>query len=272
MMCDILDVSRSGFYAWQKRPPSPRQQRRTELIAKIRQAHHQSRQTYGSPRIARQLRSQDVPCCRNTVASLMKTHGIAAKTRRKFRVQTTDSRHDHPIAPNVLDRQFTQDQPNQAWVSDITYVPTDEGWLYLAAVLDLCSRKVVGWSMTDHLEASLVVEAMEMAVYHRSPPSGLLIHSDRGVQYACDTFGALLANHDMRASMSRRGNCYDNAVMESFFGTLKTELVYHEHYATREAARASLFEYMEVFYNRCRLHSSLDYQSPEAFEASLRTT
>jgi len=271
-MCDILDVSRSGFYAWQKRPVSPRHQRQAALVAKIRQAHTQSRQTYGSPRITRQLRNQDVPCCRNTVAFLMKTHGIVAKSRKKFRVQTTDSQHDHPIAPNVLDQQFAQDQPDRVWVSDITYVPTDEGWLYLAAVLDLCSRRVIGWSMTDHLEASLVIGAMEMALQHRSPPPGLLVHSDRGVQYACDAFEALRTNHNLHASMSRKGNCYDNAVMESFLGTLKTELVYHEHYATRDAARASLFEYIEVFYNRQRLHSSLDYQSPESFEASLRAT
>ena len=268
-MCQILDVSRSGFYAWLDRPPSIRQQRRQELVAKIRQAHQDSRQTYGSPRICRQLHGQQVRCCRNTVAKLMKNNGIQAKTRRRFVVQTTDSNHDLPIAPNRLNRQFGQRRPNRVWVSDITYVPTDEGWLYLAAVMDLYSRKVVGWSMDKHLESSLVIAAMEMALAERGVRPGLLVHSDRGVQYACDAFQGLLSRHRLIGSMSRKGNCYDNAVQESFFGTLKTELIYHEHYATRQQARASIFEYIEVFYNRRRLHSSLGYKSPEAFEAGL---
>jgi putative transposase len=269
ILCDILNVSRSGFYAWRRRPPSRRQQRRQELLARIRQAHRDSRQTYGSPRICRQLQVQQVRCCRNTVAKLMKDHGIQAKTRRGFRVQTTDSKHDLPVAPNHLDQQFDQAHLDRVWVSDITYVPTDEGWLYLAAVLDLCSRRIVGWSMAEHREASLVIEAMEMALARRSPRPGLLVHSDRGVQYACDEFQGLLGRHGLTGSMSRKGNCYDNAVQESFFGTLKTELIHHEHYATRDQARASIFEYIEAFYNRCRMHSSLGYQSPEAFEASL---
>ncbi len=269
ILCDSLDVSRSGFYAWLLRPPSPRRQRQAELVSQIRQAHADSRQTYGSPRICRQLQAQEVRCCRNTVAKLMRAHGIVARTRRRFRVQTTDSRHDHPVAPNHLNRQFAQAQPNRVWVSDITYVPTGEGWLYLAAVLDLCSRKIVGWSMAEHLEARLVIDALEMALVRRSPRPGLLVHSDRGVQYACDDFQALLARHGLRASMSRKGNCYDNAVQESFFGTLKTELVHHEEYPTRAEARMSIFEYIEMFYNRRRLHSSLGYQSPEAFEAGL---
>jgi putative transposase len=268
-LCDILNVSRSGFYAWLGRPPSRRQQRRQELLTQIRHVHHDSRQTYGSPRICRQLAVQQVRCSRNTVAKLMKDNGIEAKTFRRFKVQTTDSKHDHPVAPNHLDRRFHQAQINRVWVSDITYVPTEEGWLYLAAVLDLASRRIVGWSMAEHLEATLVVEAMEMALARRSPPPGLLVHSDRGVQYACDDYQALLQRHRLTASMSRKGNCYDNAVQESFFGTLKKELIYHEHYATRAEARASIFEYIEVFYNRHRLHSSLGYQSPEAFEAGL---
>lgn len=269
ILCDILDVSRSGFYAWLRRPPSRRQQRRQELLDQIRQAHHDSRQTYGSPRIHRQLQAQEVCCCRNTVAKLMKDNGIRSKTRRRFVVQTTNSNHDYPIAPNRLDRQFGQARANRVWTSDITYVPTDEGWLYLAAVLDLYSRKVVGWSMAEHLEASLVVEAMEMALGRRDVRPGLLVHSDRGAQYACDAFQRLLSRHELTCSMSRKGNCYDNAVQESFFGTLKTELIYHEHYATRAQARASIFEYIEAFYNRRRLHSSLGYQSPETFEAGL---
>jgi len=268
-MCNILKVTRSGFYASLARPPSRRHQVRQELLEQIRQTHQESRQTYGSPRICRQLRAQQVPCCRNTVAKLMKEHGIQAKTRRRFRVQTTDSKHGYPVAPNRLAQQFQQNKPNRVWVSDITYVPTQEGWLYLAAVLDLCSRRIVGWSMAEHLEGTLVVDAMEMALTRRSPRPGLLVHSDRGVQYASDQFQGLLGRHHLSGSMSRKGNCYDNAVQESFFGTLKRELIHHEHYATRAQARASIFEYIEVFYNRRRLHSSLGYQSPEAFEASL---
>jgi putative transposase len=270
LMCDILSVSRSGFYAWLDRPASKRQQRRQELLAAIRQVHQDSRQTYGSPRVHRQLQGQGVRCCRNTVAKLMRDNGICSKRRHRFVVQTTDANHDHPVAPNHLNQQFDQPDPDRVWVSDITYVPTDEGWLYLAAVLDLCSRKIVGWSMADHLEASLVIEAVEMALARRTPRPGLLVHSDRGVQYACDDFQRLLSRHGLVASMSRTGNCYDNAVQESFFGTLKTELIHHERYATRDQARASIFEYIEVFYNRNRLHSSLGYQSPEAFEAGLQ--
>jgi putative transposase len=270
ILCEILDVSRSGFYAWLDRPRSSRHQRRQDLLAKIRQVHQDSRQTYGSPRICRQLQSQQIRCCRNTVAKLMKNNGIRSKIKRRFVLHTTDSKHDHPIAANVLNRQFDQRRPNVVWVSDITYVPTDEGWLYLAAVMDLCSRRIVGWSMADHLEASLVIEAMEMALDRRDVRPGLLVHSDRGVQYACDAFQCLRNRHRLRASMSRKGNCYDNAVQESFFGTLKTELIHHERYATRAQARASIFEYIEVFYNRRRLHSSLGYQSPEAFEAGLK--
>ena len=203
------------------------------------------------------------------MADVMKERQIRAKGKKKFVPKTTDSVHQQPVAANVLDRQFDADLPDRKWAVDITYVPTGEGWLYLAGVIDLCSRKVVGWSMADHMRADLVVDALKMAVARRSPGGGLLHHSDRGVQYASEDYMHLLQSHGMRASMSGRGDCWDNAVMESFWATLKTELVNHECYATHEEARASIFEYIEVFYNRQRLHSSLGYVSPETFEAGL---
>lgn len=269
VLCEVLEVARSGYYAWLVRKPSARQQRSETLVAQIRTAHAASRQIYGSPRIHQELLAKGTTCSENTVAKLMKRQGIRSKTCRKFRIHTTDSRHGHPIAPNKLDRQFQREEINQAWVADITYVPTAEGWLYLAAVLDLCSRKVVGWAAADHLRAELVCQALESAVQQRQPGKHLLHYSDRGVQYACDDYQAVLSRYQIEASMSRKGNCYDNAVMESFFGTLKTELVHHASFATRAQAQQSLFEYIEVFYNRQRRHSALGYQSPHQFEASL---
>jgi putative transposase len=203
------------------------------------------------------------------VAKAMKTAGIRAKTKKKFVPSTTDSNHQQPVAPNILDRQFAADLPNQKWAVDITYIPTDEGWMYLAGVIDLCSRKIVGWSMADHMRTELVSDALQMAITRRNPGKDLLHHSDRGVQYASDNYLHLMQSHNIESSMSRKGDCWDNAVMESFWATLKNELVNHEHYPTHAAARASIFEYIEVFYNRKRLHSSLGYVSPEAFEASL---
>jgi transposase InsO family protein len=268
-MCDILEVSRSGFYAWLDRPAGIRQERREQLIEAIRHSHLESRSIYGSPRIHRVLADQGVEVCENTVARLMKDSGIRSKVKRRFVVRTTDANHPHPIAPNRLNRAFDQALADRVWTSDITYIATDEGWLYLAVVMDACTRKIVGWSMADHMEASLVIDALEMAFARRKPAAGLLLHSDRGVQYACGAYQSVLARCQMICSMSRSGNCYDNAITESFNGTLKTELVYQEHYATREEARQSVFEYIEVFYNRQRKHSSLGYLSPEAFEASL---
>jgi putative transposase len=268
VMCDVLDVSKSGYYARQKRPASPLRQRRQELVEQIRQAHRLSRETYGSPRVTRQLKAQGVSVCENTVARYMREEGVASKIKCRFRVHTTDSNHDHPIADNLLDRSFEAEAPDRKWAADITYVPTDEGWLYLAAVIDLYSRKIVGWAMADHLRAELCQEALAMAIERRRPEPGLLHHSDRGVQYACGAYRSFLARHGMLPSMSRSGNCYDNAVMESFFGTLKTELIYHEQYKTRAQAKLSIFEYVEVFYNRQRRHSAIGYQSPEAFEAA----
>jgi putative transposase len=269
LVCLVLEVSRSGYYAWRKRPESVRAARREELAVKIKEVHEQNRQVYGSPRVHRELLARGESVCENTVAAVMKDQQIRARTKRKFTPCTTDGHHDCPVAANVLDRQFTADLPNQKWAVDITYIPTDEGWLYLAGVIDLCSRKVVGWSMADHMRTDLVTEALRMAVIHRSPGEGLLHHSDRGVQYASDDYQHLLQSHKMEVSMSGKGDCWDNAAMESFWSTLKNELVHHERYITREQARQSIFEYIEIFYNRQRRHSSIGYVSPEAFEASL---
>jgi transposase InsO family protein len=266
LMCHVLQVSRSGYYAWRRRAPSATAERQTQLTEQIRQVHKRSRAVYGSPRVHRDLLAEDVRCSQNTVAKLMRAAGLRSKRRQRFRVRTTDSRHGHPIAPNRLNRAFCQPQPDQAWAADITYIATAEGWLYLAVIIDLCSRKIVGWATSDSLAAELCVRALEAAVRQRRPRQAVLHHSDRGVQYACDDYQGLLARHGLQPSMSRRGNCYDNAVTESFFGTLKTELVHHERYATREAARQSLFEYIEVFYNRSRRHSALGYVSPAAYE------
>lgn len=269
LVCHVLGVSRSGYYAWQRRPPSETALRQEALVAEIRQAHRASRGIYGSPRVQRELAARGVHCSENTVAKLMRREGIRSKTRRRFVVRTTDSQHGHPIAPNRLGQAFDEPHPDRTWAADITYIPTQEGWLYLAAVIDLCTRKIVGWATSDSLRAVLVCEALRMALVQRAPRAPVLHHSDRGVQYACDDYQALLAAHDLVPSMSRRGNCYDNAVMKSFFGTLKTELVHHERYATRAAAGQSLFEYIEVFYNRQRRHSALNYQSPHEFEINL---
>jgi transposase InsO family protein len=216
-----------------------------------------------------ELKAQGEAVCENTVAKLMRQGGIRSVTRRRFRMKTTDSAHAHPIAFNVLDREFDTKLPDTKWAADITYIPTGEGWLYLAAVIDLCSRKVVGWAMAEHMKARLCIDALVMALSRRNPQVGLIHHSDRGVQYACEDYRDLLEREGITCSMSGRGDCYDNAVMESFFKTLKVELVYQQEFATRAQARLAIFEYIEAFYNRKRLHSSLDYQSPADFEASL---
>lgn len=265
--CQVLQVSRSGYYAWRHRRPGPAAIRRKKLVEQIRLVHAQSRRVYGSPRVHQALAQQGEAVCKNTVARLMRQQQIKAKTRRQFVPRTTDSVHQQPIAENVLDRQFKASAPNKKWVADITYIPTDEGWLYLAAVLDLFSRRIVGWSMADHMQRQLVDDALVMALEGRRPQAGLLHHSDRGSQYASDGYTHRLTKRGITLSMSGKGDCWDNAVMESFWATLKTELVHHERFATREHARAAIFEYIEVFYNRRRLHSTLDYQSPEAFEA-----
>jgi putative transposase len=269
LMCQVLEVSPAGFYDWQTRGPSRQAQRRAALTAEIQAAFQESRQTYGSPRITRELLAQGIQVCRNTTAKLMREVGLAGRTPRRFVPQTTDSAHDHPIASNELDRQFAPGAGLRAWVADITYIPTEEGWLYLAAIMDLRSRRIVGWAMADHLRTPLVIDALRMALGRCRPEEGLLHHSDRGVQYACADYRQLLADHGIECSMSRTGNCYDNAVMESFWATLKVEAVYRQTYATHVQARHDLFDYIEVFYNRQRRHSALGYVSPEAFEASL---
>jgi transposase InsO family protein len=269
VICRVLRVARSGFYAWRKRKPSRRSQRQQRLLEQIRIVHQENRELYGSPRVHRALRVGGQSVSRNTVAKLMRKAKIRAKVRKKFYPRTTDSAHQQPVAINRLDRDFVAESSNRKWLADITYVPTDQGWLYLAAVLDCFSRKIVGWSMADHLETDLASDALKMAITQRAVTGAdLLHHSDRGVQYASDDYQQLLRKHGIEASMSGRGDCYDNAMMESFWATLKTELVHHNTYATREQARQSIFEYVEVFYNRRRLHSSLGYVSPESFEAA----
>lgn len=269
VMCRVLKVSRGGFYAWDKRPPSARTQRQRQLLEKIRKVHEASRGRYGYPRAHRALLIDGEVVSRNTVARLMRKAKIRAKARKRYVPRTTDSRHDKPVADNLLARDFAAAAPNRKWLADITYVPTKQGWLYLAAVLDTFSRRIVGWSMAEHMETDLVSEALRMALAHRRAAGAkLLHHSDRGSQYASDDYQQLLGRHGIQASMSGRGDCYDNAMMESFWATLKCELVHQQSYATQEQARQSLFEYIEVFYNRRRLHSSLGYVSPESFEAA----
>jgi transposase InsO family protein len=265
LMCRVLAVSPGGYYDWRGRPQSDRARRREALAVAIQGIHAEAKARYGSPRVHAELVARGEPCCVNTVARLMREHGIAAKTRRKFRC-TTDSNHGRPVAENIVDRQFEPEAPNHVWAADITYIPTREGWLYLAAVEDLHSRRIVGWSMSERIDSRLVVDALEMAVSRRLPGEGLVAHSDRGSQYASEHYQRLLASHGIACSMSRRGDCWDNAPMESFFASLKKELVHDADFATRAEARAALFEYIEVFYNRVRRHSALGYLSPAEYE------
>jgi transposase InsO family protein len=269
VLCRTLNVTRGGYYAWRGRPASARAQRRAGLVERIRRAHDESRGTYGSPRVAVELKGRGINVCENTVAKYMRDDGVCVRPRRRFVPRTTDPDHAHPIAPNRLGREFTATAPDRKWACDLTYVRTEQGWLYLSVVIDLFSRKVVGWSMSEDLRAAGVAEALTMAVARRKPAAGLLHHSDRGVQYACELYRSVLERHGVTASMSRPGNCYDNAVVESFFGTLKGERVDRDHYRTRDEARASVFEWIECWYNRKRRHSSLGYLSPEAFEARI---
>jgi putative transposase len=264
-MCRVLHVSPAGYYDWRRRPTSERAQRREALIVAIQAVHGEVKARYGSPRVHAELVARGLPCCVNTVAKLMREHGIAAKTRRRFRC-TTDSNHGRPVAGNVLGRQFAPEAADRVWTADITYIETREGWLYLAAVEDLYSRRIVGWSMSERIDSRLVVDALGMAVASRLPGTGLVAHSDRGSQYASERYQGLLSGHGIVCSMSRRANCWDNAPMESFFASLKKELTRGEPFATRAEARASLFEYIEIFYNRVRLHSTLGYRSPIEYE------
>jgi len=264
-MCRVLQVSRSGYYEVLKRPPSDHSIKDDELKPQIKAAFEKGRENYGTRRVKRELKKQEIAVSRRRIGRLMREEELQVQTKRKFKV-TTDSNHDKPIAPNLLEREFTVDTPDTAYVGDITYIPTREGWLFLAIVIDLFSRAVVGWSMDARMKADLVNDAMLMAIWKRKPAKGLLFHSDRGSQYASDSYRKILETHGVKASMSRKGDCWDNAVAESFFHTLKTELVHHCDFQTREEARAEIFEYIEVFYNRQRLHSANGYEAPLVFE------
>lgn len=266
VMCRVLRVSPSGFYAWRSRPVSDQTIRRGELTKKVQQIFEDNRRVYGSPRIHEQLQADGEHCSVHTVAKIMQNQGLKAKGPKRFKPVTTDSKHDRPIADNLLQRDFTATAPNQKWVADITYIPTRVGWLYLAVVLDVFSRMVVGWAVADHLRADLVCQALRRAVGNRKPNGGLIHHSDRGVQYASGVYQNLLGSYGITCSMSSKGNCYDNAMMESFMGTLKVELVHETDWAGHDEASQAVFEYIEVFYNRVRLHSSLGYKSPLAYE------
>jgi putative transposase len=266
-LCAAVGVSPAGYYAWRHRPPSAGAQRRQRLREAIAAIHRRVRGRYGSPRVHAELAARGEPCCVNTVARVMRAAGIAATTRRRGR-RTTDSNHGRPVAPNRLGRRFDPAGPDEVWAADITYVPTGEGWLYLAVVEDLFARRIVGWAMAARMTSRLVVDALAMAVQRRLPGAELLAHSDRGSQYASEHYQRLLARAGITCSMSRRGNCWDNAPVESFFASLKKELVHHEAFATRAQAQAQLFDYIEVFYNRQRRHSTLAYQSPATYEAT----
>ena len=265
LMCRILGVGSSGFYAWLNRPESPRSRENRRLLMEIKAVHMRSRKTYGSPRIHAELNESGHVCSRYRVARLMRRYGIVSKHKRKFRV-TTNSVHSFPIAENLLQRRFDVLSPGECWVSDITYIPTLEGWLYLAITLDLFHRKVIGWSMGRWITRQLVIDALNMAIKNGGLKSGLIHHSDRGVQYASNEFQALLKTNGIHCSMSRKGDCWDNAVAESFFHTLKVELIHGKTYSTRQEAKTAIFEYIEGFYNRQRRHSYLGYLSPDDFE------
>jgi putative transposase len=270
LLCQVLAVSRSGYHAWASRLPGPRAQANAALLPLITQAHRESRQTYGSPRITRWLAQRGHRCGHVRVARLMRQAGLSHRQRRRFRpMSLTDSEHDFPVAPNLLAHRMPTVKPDAVWVADITYVPTLEGWLYVAALLDRCTRRCVGWAFGDSLETSLPLAALDMALTQRQPPAGLVHHSDRGVQYASALYRQRLAAAGVIPSMSRKGNCYDNAMMESFWSTMKRELVHRCCFATRAQARAVLFEWIEVFYNRTRFHSALGFQSPVDFETHL---
>jgi len=264
-MCRVLSVSVSGYYSWRKRPSSQREEANQRLVQQIKAIHARSRKTYGSPRVWAELRANGKNYSRKRVARLMRLHGVQAKRCKRYKT-TTQSKHSYPVAANELNRDFNADAPNRKWVADITYVPTRAGWLYLAVVMDLFSRKIVGWAMDSRITTELTRTALQMALVTRQPGADLLHHSDRGSQYASHEYQALLREHGIRISMSRSGDCYDNAAMESFFGTLKSELLAVVESHTRQQAKTAIFAYIETFYNRQRRHSSLSYLAPDEFE------
>jgi putative transposase len=270
LLCEVLEVARSGYYAWVDRAVSPKKIADARLLLEIKAALVRGRGAYGSPRVHRELRAHGIRVGKKRIERLMRENGLEARQKRRF-VHTTDSRHEHPIAPNVLDRQFDVDQANQAWVGDVTYIPTAQGWLYLAVLLDLFSRRIVGWATSAINDRDLALSALYQALRARRPPPGLVHHTDRGSPYASDDYRRVLAAHAITASMSRTGDCYDNAVAESFFATLKAEHVDHQDFATRELGTASIGDYIEAFYNCARRHSHIGYVSPIEFELRSQT-
>ena len=266
LMCRALSVSRTGYSSWRNREPSQRQQENQQLDVLVNELFHAEKCRAGAPRIVRALRNHGVNAGKQRVANSLKNQGLVAKAGRKFKA-TTNSKHDLPVAPNLLEQNFNADAPNQKWVSDITYIETREGWLYLAVVLDLYSRLVVGWSMSERMNKALVIDALKMALWRRKMPRGVIVHSDRGSQYCSHSYQRLLKRHGLVCSMSKKGDCYDNAAMESWNHSLKVESIHGQRFETRAEAMAEVFEYINIYYNRQRLHSSLGYLSPEAFEA-----
>ena len=264
-MCNVLSVSRSSYYAWLKRPESSRKRENRKLAAKIKVIHGQNRKVYGSPRIHKELKDQGVSCGQNRVARVMKQEGIRSIVPRKFKA-TTDSKHNLPVAPNLLKQDFDVKEPNKVWLADITYIFTAEGWLYLASIMDLGSRRIKGWSMNNRINKELTLDALKMAICNNPETKGIIHHSDRGSQYASHEYQKLLKDNALICSMSRKGNCWDNAPMESFFHTIKTEWVYGFKYKTRQEAKVSLFDYIEIFYNRQRRHSGIQYMTPCQYE------
>jgi transposase InsO family protein len=265
MMCRLLSVSRSGYYGWKQRLPSDREQARRLLTVEIKRVFDDEKGRPGAPRIARRLQGEGKPAGRHRVARIMRDNGWRAKAARKYKA-TTNSKHSLPVAPNLLEQNFTADAPNQKWVSDITYIWTDEGWLYLAVVLELHSRRVIGWAIAERMTATLVCDALIMALWHRRPPKDVIVHSDRGSQYCSTAYQKLFHKHQLICSMSKKGDCYDNAAMESWNHSFKVEAVHGERFKTRSDAKYQVFEYVEVYYNRKRFHSTLGYLSPVAFE------
>lgn len=267
-MCNVLQVSRSGYYKWRSAQPSDQQMRRVELTKRILHHYHDSNGLYGSPKVTALLRREGYGVSGKTVTRIMRQQGLRSKTVKKFRVRTTNSNHGLPVAPNLLNQKFQASAPNEVWLADITYVPTRQGTLYLAGVLDLYTRKIVGWALSHRMTTNLATEALENAHSQCTPSPGLIHHSDRGSQYASHEYQAKLREYGMICSMSRKGNCYDNACMESFHSLIKRELVYQTRFTTKEEARQQIYWYIEFFYNRKRIHSALDYMSPDRFEAA----
>lgn len=268
LLCSVMQVTRSGYYSWRTSDKSARQCEYEKLIPVVQEAHRISKGTYGTRRISGEIEAHGVSCGRDKARTLMKLADVSAKQKRKFKV-TTDSNHNLPVAPNLLNREFTVEEPDRVYVSDITYIWTNEGWLYLAIVLDLYSRQIVGWSLSNRMGRKLIMDALRMAVGRRQPAPGLLFHSDRGSQYCSDDFQEMLKTYEMVSSMSRKGNCWDNSVAESFFGSLKTERVFFTNYLSRDEAKKDIVDYIEMFYNCRRRHSYLGYVSPREFEELL---